>query len=79
MTSLFIGEKTFLANIKSRLQKETGINVRSIMIYYRVDFARSGGKYSIEGDVMKISRLYKESGQDKTLESREPFEGVYID
>ena len=24
MTSLFIGEKTFLANIKSRLQKETG-------------------------------------------------------
>jgi hypothetical protein len=79
MTSLFIGEKTFLANIKSRLQKETGINVRSIMIYYRVDFARSGGKDSIEGDVMKISRLYKESGQDKTVEGREPFEGVYID
>ncbi|CAB3978070.1 Hypothetical predicted protein [Paramuricea clavata] len=43
---------------------------------YKVDFARSGGKGSIEGDVMKISRLYKESGQDKTLEGREPFEVI---
>ncbi len=57
------------------------LNARPIItIHYRVDISRSGGKGSIKGDMMKITRLDKDSQSDqyKSLEGKEPFGGVFM-
>ena len=48
------------------------------MMYCRVDISRSGGKASVGGDMMKITRLSKKSKSDQyqSLEGKEPFEGM---
>ena len=64
-----------------QLLYHNGMQIRyyRVDIYYRFDLAPSGRKDSIGGDVMKITRLYKDSQTDqyKSLEEGEPFEGVF--